>query len=111
MTQHFVTAQASGFMQCQVCGLLMQHNAERQGTHRCRRCGETVYVRKPQSLQRTVALIVAAAILYLPANLLPIMHTSTITYEENNTILSGVIELWSGNSWPLAIFVFFVSIL
>ncbi len=53
----------------------------------------------------------AAAILYVPANLLPIMRTTSVGYDEDDTILSGIVTLWSGPSWPLAILVFFVSIL
>jgi paraquat-inducible protein A len=62
-------------------------------------------------LQRTAALVAAAAVLYIPANVLPIMHTSSVAYEEDDTILSGVVVLWSSGSWPLAILVLFASIL
>ncbi len=111
MNENFVTARARGLMLCDVCGFLMQFKSKRPENIHCPRCGQAVYPRKPASLQRTAALVLAAAILYFPANMLPIMRTSTLTYVDNNTILSGIIELWSGNSWPLAIFVFFVSIL
>jgi paraquat-inducible protein A len=62
-------------------------------------------------LQRTLALLLAAAILYIPANILPIMHSHTAFYDEDDTIMSGVVALWNGGSWPLAVLVFFVSIL
>ena len=76
----------------------------------CSRCGAALHARKNTSLQRSWALLVAAAILYIPANALPIMHTSTLAYDEYDTIMSGVINLWSGGSWPLAVLVFSVSI-
>jgi paraquat-inducible protein A len=70
-----------------------------------------MHLRKPQSLARTTAYLLAAAILYIPANLLPIMHTSTLVGGEDDTILSGVIVLLKTGSWPLAVLVFFASIM
>jgi paraquat-inducible protein A len=77
---------------------------------RCWRCDGKVELRIPNSLQKTMAYLVAAAILYLPANLLPVMHTSTVLGEEDNTILSGVVVLMHTGSLPLALLVFFASI-
>jgi paraquat-inducible protein A len=68
-------------------------------------------VRKTESLSRSAAYLIAAAILYIPANLLPIMHTSTLLGGEDDTILSGVIVLVETGSWPLALLVFFASIM
>jgi paraquat-inducible protein A len=109
MSQRIVTAGSRGLITCRVCGLLSR--AE-DTTHelRCLRCAGALHVRKPQSLQRTLALLLAAAILYVPANVLPIMHTSTVVYDGDDTIMSGVVTLWSGGSWPLAVLVFMVSI-
>jgi paraquat-inducible protein A len=66
--------------------------------------------RKPHSLSRTWAFLVAAIILYIPANVLPVMRTEWLTGSEDDTILSGVIFLWSSGSWPLALVVFVASI-
>ena len=77
---------------------------------RCPRCGGTVHSRIPDSLQKTSAYLAAAAILYAPANLLPVMHTNSVLGEEDNTILSGVAELIHTGSWPLALLVFFASV-
>src|SRR5271165_7168126 len=79
-------------------------------TARCARCGATVHFRTPQSLQRTAAYLGAAALLYLPANMLPIMHTSSVLGERDDTILSGVVLLIHSGSWPLALLVFLASI-
>ena len=68
-------------------------------------------MRKPASLQRTTALLVAASILYLPANLLPILHTRTAAFEADSTIMSGVVSLWSSGSWPLALVVLIASVM
>ncbi len=66
--------------------------------------------RKPHSLRRTWAFLVAAIILYVPANVLPVMHTEWFSGSEDDTILSGVVYLWSSGSWPLALVVFVASI-
>jgi paraquat-inducible protein A len=68
-------------------------------------------VRKPDSVARTSAYLIAAVILYIPANLLPIMHTATLVGGEDDTIMSGVIVLLKTGSWPLAALVFFASIM
>jgi paraquat-inducible protein A len=76
----------------------------------CPRCATTLHVRKPNSLSRTWALLIAAYILYIPANVLPIMKTSTLLTSQDDTIMSGVIFLWTSGSWPLALLVFFASV-
>ena len=103
-------ARDCGILACHVCGLLSFASPALRKS-RCPRCGERLHDRKPQSLHRSLALLLAAAILYIPANALPIMHTSTLLYDEDDTILSGVVALWSSGSWPLSMLVFFVSIL
>jgi len=67
-------------------------------------------VRMPASLQRTVALLVAAMVLYVPANLLPIMTFQQLGRGEPQTILSGVVHLAEGGFWGLALVVFVASI-
>ena len=65
---------------------------------------------KPHSLARTTAYLIAAAALYVPANLLPIMHTASLRGDEDDTIMSGVLVLLHSGSWPLAALVFFASV-
>ncbi|MDB5986207.1 MAG: Integral rane protein PqiA family [Nevskia sp.] len=103
-----LTARRAGLLLCATCDLL-SHRIARRGL-RCPRCGEKIYLRKPRSLSRTLAYLIAAAILYIPANLLPIMHTETFLGSEDDTIMSGVIVLINTGSWPLALLVFFASI-
>jgi len=76
----------------------------------CPRCGARVHARRPHSLGVTAALVLTAAALYIPANLLPVMHTHTFFSEEDDTILSGVLSLIQEGSWPLALLVFVASI-
>jgi paraquat-inducible protein A len=77
---------------------------------RCPRCGAPVHARKPHSLAITTALIAAAAILYVPANFLPVMDTRTLFDDESDTIMSGVLVLLHSGSWPIAVLVFIASI-
>jgi paraquat-inducible protein A len=76
----------------------------------CPRCGATMHRRKPNSLARTWALVVTAAILYIPANLLPVMTVVYFGRGEPDTILSGVKQLIHAGMWPVALLVFFASI-
>jgi len=101
-----VASQAS----CHECGLLSRlpdraaHGAE------CPRCGAELHVRKRNSLQRTTALVIAAAICYAPANLLPIMTVTTLGRVQSDTIMSGVVYFLLHGDWPLAVVIFTASI-
>jgi len=95
---------------CEVCGLLSRPPAG-AGEGHCPRCGEELTFRKPQSLQRTWAFLIAAAICYVPANLLPVLTTTTAAGPESDTILQGVVLLWSPTGWPLSLIVLFASIM
>ena len=107
--QGSLTAAQCGFAQCHDCGLLasVRSNAH---TFDCPRCGAAMHVRKPASLSRTWAFLVAAMVMYIPANMLPVMYTNSLFGTEDDTILSGVVYLWTSGSWPLAIVVFVASI-
>jgi paraquat-inducible protein A len=76
----------------------------------CPRCGARIETRKPNSFARCWALVIAAAILYLPANLFPIMTVISFGKGAPDTILSGVEHLIRVGEWPLALLVFFASI-
>jgi paraquat-inducible protein A len=76
----------------------------------CPRCGARVHERRPHSFSATAALVLSAAALYIPANLLPVMHTHTFFSEDDDTIMSGVLSLIQEGSWPLALLVFVASI-
>jgi paraquat-inducible protein A len=105
-----VTAMQAGLQNCEVCGLLSRPTAgEHEG--RCPRCDEDLEFRKPGSLQRTWAFLLAAAICYVPANLLPVLTTTTAAGAESDTILQGVVLLWSPTGWPLSLIVLAASIM
>ncbi|MFW0757302.1 paraquat-inducible protein A [Pseudomonas sp. H11T01] len=77
----------------------------------CTRCGALVHARRPNSLKRTWALLITAAILYVPANLLPIMTVTSLGQGDPSTIMSGVIQLVQHGMFPIAAVVFIASIL
>ncbi len=94
---------------CHACGLVL-HGARKSSPCFCPRCDQSLHRRKPDSHARTWAFLIAAAILYIPANVLTVMHTATLFGADDNTILSGVVELWNGGAWDLAVIVFTASI-
>ena len=110
MSESAVTASQMGLCTCHGCGSLTQLLA---GIHdmRCRRCGAALHLRKPNSISRTWAFLIASYILYIPANVLPIMHTGSLFGSQSDTIISGVVYLWNSGSWHLALIVFIASIL
>ncbi|MGH8573208.1 MAG: paraquat-inducible protein A [Gammaproteobacteria bacterium] len=76
----------------------------------CRRCGARLHPRKPASVARTSALLISAYLLYIPANVLPVMETGSLFGAQTDTIMSGVVFLVVTGSWPLAALIFFASI-
>jgi paraquat-inducible protein A len=77
---------------------------------RCPRCRARLRVRKPQSIQRTWALVLCGFLLFIPANLLPVLSIEQFGQVQSNTILGGVLELARYGLWPLAVIVFAASI-
>jgi paraquat-inducible protein A len=93
---------------CGVCELLLEARYEHGA---CPRCGAHVHVRKPNSIRRTTALIIAGFLLYLPANLIPVLTIDRFGKNDPNTILGGVHELIQNQLLPLAVVVFTASVL
>ncbi len=105
-----VTALELGLQGCETCGLLSRPpRGHEEGW--CPRCGGEVRFRKAASLQRTWAFLLAAAVCYVPANLLPVLTTVTASGRESDTIMQGVVLLWSPTGWPLSLIVLFASIM
>jgi len=77
----------------------------------CSRCGALVHARRPDSLSRTWALLITAALLYIPANMLPIMTVNSLGQGDPSTIMAGVIQLVQHGMYPIAAVVFIASIL
>lgn len=99
---------ALGLVGCHACGLVVERPPS--GTP-CPRCTEPLHARKPESLTRAWAWMISALILYIPANVLPVLHSTKLFDTWSNTIMSGVVELWSDGSYDLAIIVFVASVM
>ena len=110
MSATMPSAMALGLQSCEGCGLLSRPAAV-GSEGRCPRCDEALEFRRPDSVQRTWAYVLAAAICYVPANLLPVLTTTTAAGAESDTILQGVVLLWSPTGWPLSLIVLFASIM
>ena len=100
----------AGILICTECHELNKQEADTD-EQLCTRCGALIHARRPNSLTRTWALLITAAILYIPANLLPIMTVSSLGQGDPSTIMSGVIQLVQHGMFPIAAVVFIASIL
>jgi paraquat-inducible protein A len=109
MSAIVLTASEAGLLGCQTCHLVSRP-VPAVDTLECPRCGSPVHSRKPASLARTWAFLIACYLLYIPANVLPIMDTSSLFGAQRDTILSGVMYLWNSGSWATAAVVFVASI-
>ena len=103
---------AAGLLGCESCGLVSADVAggDPALAQHCPRCGHVIHRTKPFSLQRTWACVFAAAVLYVPANVLPVMVTTSALQRDEHTLLGGIHELWLDGSWALAVIVFIASI-
>ncbi len=93
-------------MGCDTCGLV----SRAWNGAACPRCGFTLHDRRPNSIARTWAFSIAAFILYIPANVYPVLTVTRLGASEPSTILAGAKELLDMGEWPLALLVFFASI-
>ena len=100
------SAAARDLALCHSCG-----RVEAVTLEHCSRCGTPLHLRKPESIQRTLALACAATILYIPANLLPVLKLDGITGAQQNTIVGGVIQFWQSADYPVAIIIFVASVM
>jgi len=107
MTPKARTAQRASLLSCGVCHLLVRR-PHVEGS--CPRCGAALLVRKPHSIARTWALVIAAFIFYIPANLLPITKVTSLGVTQSDTIMSGVIYFIQTGMWPIALVIFVASI-
>jgi paraquat-inducible protein A len=110
MTAPPLTAARAGLVSCEACQLLSRP-ASASAAGYCRRCGEKLESRHHASIEITWALVVAAAICYVPANALPVLNTTTLGDTEGDTILGGVAFLYASGSWPLALIVLVASVM
>ena len=106
-----ITAARASLVSCHTCSLLSEvHSTGGHAHFSCPRCGAALHLRKPNSIARTWALLLTAAILYIPANVLPIMKVTSLGNAQADTIMSGVIYFIKTGSWHLALLIFFASV-
>jgi paraquat-inducible protein A len=110
MTVAHRTGARAGLLSCEACGLLSRPGSP-EAPWSCPRCGEALVFRRRHAVQRTWALVIAASILYVPANVMPVMTTRTLTSLEPTTIVGGVVHLYDGGSWVLALVVLVASVI
>jgi len=99
----------AGAIGCETCGLVSAPRPDEDDPH-CPRCDSALHERKPNSVARTWALVIAAAVLYIPANYYPVLSVVQLGAGQPSTILGGVEELVTARQYPLAALVFFASI-
>lgn len=92
---------------CTACELLV---TEIRAGPDCPRCGAALHDRKPHAFAVTAALVAAGFMLYVPANVLPVLTLVSFGHRQSNTIITGVLELLHNRLWPLALIVFLASI-
>ncbi|MGH8803093.1 MAG: paraquat-inducible protein A [Casimicrobiaceae bacterium] len=110
MTRPPLSAARAGLVSCETCSLLSRPlSADHPGF--CPRCGAELELRTPHSIQYTWSLVLAAAICYIPANILPVLTTTTLGSSEPDTIMGGVVFLYNSGSWPLALIVLIASVM
>jgi paraquat-inducible protein A len=107
--------QAPPLLGCESCGQVSRNvlGGVPHGhiaVQKCSRCGHPLHEVKPFAVQRTWACVIAAAILYVPANTLPVMVTDNALVHEHHTLIGGIHQLWAEGSWMLSIIVFIASI-
>jgi paraquat-inducible protein A len=104
------TAIAAACARCHDCGLLARLPAGGHAHAHCPRCGGPLHERKVRSLERTWALVIAAAVCYVPANVFPVMTVTSLGKRESDTIMSGVLYFLMHGDWPLALVIFTASV-
>ena len=109
MSRDFTTSRNAGLISCDSCHLLCERG-KRFADRVCPRCGASLHDRKPNSIARTWALVVAAIIFYIPANLLPITIVISLGKAQSDTIMSGVIYFVQTGMWPIALVIFLASV-
>ncbi len=106
MSDPLPRASNQGLAGCHTCGKV---SPAKLGN--CPRCGCHLHLRKPDSINRTVAFMLAAAALYIPANFLPMMTMVELGEVTDNTIIGGIIYFWKGGAYPIALVILTASII
>ena len=98
-----------GLSRCRTCGLAVSR-ASLGVSQRCPRCQSRIEHRAPFSTEMTLAWLIAGIVLYIPANVLPVIHTGGLLGDEDSTILGGILEFWRSGDWDIALLIFTASV-
>jgi len=98
----------STLLRCTVCEAV---NRDKQGDIYCHRCGSRIFRNPKLTTSKAWAFLVTALILYLPANLYPILLSQEFSSRTGNTIIGGIILLWEEGSYPIALIILVASVL
>jgi len=104
------TAHSQGLIACETCGQLARA-PEPHATGHCPTCGGRMHTRLASSLSKTWALVLTGFILYIPANIFPVMSIDMVGNAQSDTIMTGVVELFQSGMWAIALLVLCASIL
>lgn len=96
-----------GLCLCHGCGQACELGSDK---HTCDRCGAAIHRRKANAISRGWAFLLAALVFYIPANLLPVMHTEMLGSGSESTIGGGVLEFWEAGAWDIALIIFIASV-
>ncbi|KEZ79233.1 paraquat-inducible protein A [Salinisphaera hydrothermalis] len=100
------TGRSQSLVACAACDTPFVANRH----HRCPRCGKRHHVFRVDRIQLTWALLVTSALLYIPANIYPVLSTITLGNAQPQTIAGGVLHLAEAGDWPIAAVIFVASI-
>lgn len=101
-----MTGLAAGLKVCQCCTAMVPLSDAR-----CSRCQSKVRQRIPASIEKTMALLITASVLYVPANTLVMMETVSLGESIQSTIVSGIMLMWQDGAYPVAIIVLLASVI
>ena len=93
---------------CPVCSAV---NIDKGKKNRCRRCNSAIYQHRQFSTEKSWAYLITAMIAYIPANIYPMLISKQFGTVDGSTILGGVVLLWEHGSYPIAMVIFFASII
>ena len=108
MTQQPPRSDELGMISCHTCGLVCESCTRLPLS--CPRCGAPLHHRRPNSIERAWAFLIAAMVLYIPANVLPVMYTEMLGSGFDSTIMSGVLEFWGSKEYGIALVIFIASV-
>ncbi len=99
------TAKQLGLVSCHICSQLSPVTE-----HECPRCLAPLHLRKVSSVQRSWALLITAAMLYIPAMIYPVTTVYALGQVQASTLMGSVVHFFQSGSWPIALVIFTASV-